>query len=251
MPRRAPVERPEVIAAGTLSSSAQGQPIRRMLMPLYSQECQSPPASNGGTSATKILTARTPGVQYLEKRSMNRAVLPLPSSASETSLMIRAIVLSLAGLSTRTSSTPSVLMLPAKTASPTVLLTGMLSPVTGLSSSALEPLVIVPSHGTRAPGLISTVCPTFRLSALTSVVLPAWIRNAFLGVSFAKALMPLRALPAAMLSINSPMLNKTRTTAASATSPIPSAPKAAIVASVLIPSGLPYCTPAQARVATG
>ncbi len=73
--------------------------------------------------------------------------------------MIRAMVLSAAVFSTSTLSTPSVLMLPAKTWSPTVLNTGTLSPVTGLSSRLDVPLTMRPSAGTRAPGRTCTWFP--------------------------------------------------------------------------------------------
>ena len=93
------------------------------------------------------------------------------------------MVLSLASLSTLMLSTPSVLMLPANTLSPTVLLTGMLSPVTGLSSKLDVPLRMMPSAGTLPPGRTCTVCPTRSESAGTSRVWPFSSSSAVLGAS--------------------------------------------------------------------
>ena len=83
---------------------------------------------------------------------MKRSVGALLSCASSTSLTTRAMVLSAAAAVTRTRSTASPLIVPAKTLSSTPLRTGVLSPVTGASSMALSPAMITPSAGIRSPG---------------------------------------------------------------------------------------------------
>ncbi|AWR87954.1 hypothetical protein Mtai_v1c27260 (plasmid) [Meiothermus taiwanensis WR-220] len=186
---------------------------------------------------------------------MKRAVGALDPWASSTRWMMRAMVLSEGSLSTRTVSTPSVLMEPANTRSPGPLLTGTDSPVTGESSRAENPLRMVPSAGTRPPGRTCTTCPTRRLLAGTSRVRMSSPspsrRKAVLGAKAARALIPALALPAAMPSSSSPTANRNTTTAASGASPITTAPMAAMVTRVLMPKGLPSLTPAQALRASG
>ena len=83
---------------------------------------------------------------------MNRSVGALLSCASSTSFTTRAIVLSEAAAVTRTRSTASPLMVPAKTLSSALLRSGVLSPVTGASSMALSPAMITPSAGDPVAG---------------------------------------------------------------------------------------------------
>ena len=154
-PRRAPALRPLVIAAGTLRTSAQGQPISSRLRPLYSHgESGSP--SSGGPNATSADTSTTPGVYTRLKRSMKRAVGARLSSACSIRCRMRARVVSFASRVTRTVRVPSVLTLPPNTSSPAARRTGTLSPVTALSSRPETPSSITPSAGTRVPGVTST-----------------------------------------------------------------------------------------------
>ena len=64
-----------------------------------------------------------------------------------------------AAAATRTRSTASVLIVPANTAAPGPLRTGVLSPVTGASLIAPSPLMISPSAAMRSPGRIRMVAP--------------------------------------------------------------------------------------------
>ena len=61
---------------------------------------------------------------------------------------------------TRTVRTPDWLAVPAKTLSPTPLITGIDSPVSMLSSTLDEPSVTVPSTGKAMPGLTSSSSST-------------------------------------------------------------------------------------------
>ena len=83
------------------------------------------------------------------------------------------MVLSDAARVTRSRIAPSALMLPATTGSPGPRVTGMLSPVTGLSSRADRPSVMRPSQGTRSPGRTSTWSPMDSASAGTCSVVPS------------------------------------------------------------------------------
>src|SRR5690606_28319713 len=120
---------------------------------------------------------------------MNLATGALLASASSTKWMILAMVLSEAGLSTRTVSTASVAMLPANSVSPGALATGMLSPVTGASSMPAAPSTMVPSAGTRPPGCTRTRSPTASAATGTSRALPPSSSSATLSASAASAWM--------------------------------------------------------------
>ncbi len=65
------------------------------------------------------------------KRSTNACAGAFDACASSTSVMIRASVVSCAGFVARTSSVPSPLTLPAKTAMPGCTSAGIDSPVIG------------------------------------------------------------------------------------------------------------------------
>ena len=80
--------------------------------------------------------------------------------ASSTCRMIRATVLSEAGLVTSMSSAPSTTTDPAKTSFPGSRGTGMLSPVTGDSSTDERPSTTLPSTGTLSPGRTRNRSPT-------------------------------------------------------------------------------------------
>ena len=94
-----------------------------------------------------------------ENRSMKRSVGARASCASSTRRMMRAIVLSSAAFVTRTRSAASRLIEPAKTPSPSPLVRGIDSPVTGDSSMLDLPDRMTPSAGMRSPGRATTVCP--------------------------------------------------------------------------------------------
>ena len=84
-------------------------------------------------------TTSTPGVYQREKRSIKRSVGAFDSCASSTRRTTRAMVLSAAAAVTFTRRAASVLMVPANTGSSGFLRLGVLSPVTGASSTALSP----------------------------------------------------------------------------------------------------------------
>lgn len=73
--------------------------------------------------------------------------------------MMRAVRLSPAGAVTSTSIVDERFTVPDQTLSPSVFSAGMPSPVTMDWSSAVAPLMILPSSGTRSPGLTRTTAP--------------------------------------------------------------------------------------------
>ncbi len=182
---------------------------------------------------------------------MKRSVGAFFSCASSTSLMTRAMVLSAAAAVTRTRSAPSPLTVPAKTFAPASFRTGVLSPVTGASSTPLSPETMMPSAGSRSPGRTRTMAPGARLSAGTSTVLPFSSRSADFGTSAVSACMLARALPAATPSSSSPIRNRRTTMAASSPAPMKTAPAAAMVISISIEKGVPDSAAMSARLAIG
>ena len=206
---------------------------------------------SGGTRITSADRATITGMYQRLKRSMNRSVGARASSASSTNRMMREIVLSSAALVTRIRSAASVLIDPANTGSPGPLVTGMLSPVTGLSSTPLAPSTMSPSAGIRSPGRARTVCPTVSDAAATSRVLSPSTSKAVLGTRFASARMPSRALLAATPSSTSPTANRNTTSAASSAAPMNRAPIAAIVIRLSMVKNCPMVAAAKARRATG
>jgi hypothetical protein len=178
---------------------------------------------------------------------MKRSVGALDSCASSTRAMTLEMVLSAAAAATRTLMAVSVLMVPAKTVSPTPLLLGTLSPVTGASSMAPRPSTIAPSAGMRSPGRTSTTCFRARLDAWTSRTPSPSTSSAVLGTRSARPLMLARARPAAKPSSISPTRKSRTTVAASSVAPMTTAPMAAIDISVSMENGLPAMAPATAR----
>ena len=171
----------------------------------------------------------------LAKRSTKRCVGARLPWACSTAWMMRASVLSAAAAVLRSSNSPVWLMLPANTASPTVLSTGMLSPVTLAWSRLLAPCTMRPSSGTRAPGLTRSTLPTGTASTARFCQLPsALCTSAWGGLKSSKPLMALRARSTARASIASAMAYSAMTMAASGHWPMRKAPVTATVISALI-----------------
>ena len=200
---------------------------------------------------TKTDTSIAPGVQMLLNFSMKRCVGARDAVASSTILTMRLMVLSLAAAVTWIRNSAAVLTEPATTGSPGLRATGMLSPVTGLSSTADWPSRINPSHGIRSPGRTCTMSPSASWSAGRSCTKPSRSTRAVRGMRFASALMPDRACPAATFSSISPTANSTTTKAASSAAPITTAPRAATTISVSMENGLPAQASASARRPNG
>ncbi|MNI49492.1 hypothetical protein D3C73_1041040 [compost metagenome] len=182
---------------------------------------------------------------------MKRSVGAFFSCASSTSRTTRAIVLSSAAAVTRMRKAASPLIVPANTCSPSLLETGVLSPVTGASSIALVPATTMPSAEIRSPGRTRMTEPTVRFSAGTSRVLPPSSSKAVFGTNAVRLWMLERALPAATPSRSSPTRNRKTTAAASSDASMITAPTAAIVISISIENGVPAKAAMIARRAIG
>ena len=147
--------------------------------------------------------------------------------ASWTKPMILLIVLSDASLVTCSSRAPLPLIVPEKTESPTLLWTGMLSPVIGLWSTVVDPRTTEPSTGSRSPGLTITRSPMASSSMPISTSSPTRWTLAVSGRSSARPEIACRVRSEANDSRAPLSVNKKRSSAPSSHSPIRAAPRAA------------------------
>ena len=127
------------------------------------------------------------GVYQAEKRSMNSCVFAFASWASSTRWMIRASVVSDPTPVARTRRKPPRETVPAKTWSPALFSTGIDSPVIEASSRAPVPPTTMPSTGTFAPFLTSTVSPVATCAAGTSTWTPSRSTTATSGATATSA----------------------------------------------------------------
>ena len=81
-------------------------------------------------------------------------------------------------------SAPVVFIVAAETVSPSALSTGMLSPVRADSSTALCPLMTLPSAGMLSPGRTMNISPLFTCSAGITSSFPSRSTDAVFGASF-------------------------------------------------------------------
>lgn len=119
--------------------------------------------------------------------------------------------------------------------SPTVLSTGMLSPVTEAWFTALAPAMTTPSSGTRAPGRMRTTASSATLAAAACCQAPwGWRTSAVSGARSSRPLMALRARSTERASISSARAYNAITMAASGHWPMTNAPVTATVISALM-----------------
>ena len=102
----------------------------------------------------------------------------------------------------------------AETSSPACLSTGMLSPVSADSSTALMPSTITPSTGMLSPGFTAKKSPANTSSTDTSVSTPSTILRAVLGASFIRLLRASVVLPLDLASSILPTVMRVRIMAA-------------------------------------
>ena len=126
----------------------------------------------------------TVGTKIPETRSAIFAIGALVAAASLTILMIWESVVS---SPTRVAShliNPDWLTVAAETRSPAALSTGMLSPVSADSLTALFPSTITPSTGMFSPGRTMKISPFFTCSIGTVASWPLRRMTAVFGASF-------------------------------------------------------------------
>ncbi len=163
----------------------------------------SPPSSHqpAKVSAAAAITA---GTNTAEMRSASRWIWPLPAWACSTSRTICARAVSAPTAVARTVSSPLALRVAPATRSPAVFSTGMLSPVSIDSSTALSPSTTSPSTGTFSPGRTRTRSPTATSSTGTRTSSPSRTTRACLAPSSSSARIAWPARPRARASNQRP-----------------------------------------------
>ena len=146
----------------------------------------------------------TAGTKYAAMTSARRAMGGLDPCACSTSRMICASAVSAPTLVARNVKEPVVFMVAPITSSPSLLTTGIGSPVSIASSTADEPLTTTPSTGTFSPGRTTTRSPTTTLSTGTSTSTPPRCTRAVRGCSPMSALIAAPVWPLARASSSRP-----------------------------------------------
>ena len=106
------------------------------------------------------------------------------AAASLTILMICDRVVSSPTCMARHFKNPDLLTVAAETLSPAALSTGMLSPVSADSSTALSPSIITPSAGILSPGRTKNISSFCTVSIGTVFSSPSFKITALFGASF-------------------------------------------------------------------
>ena len=139
----------------------------------------------------------------------------LVSAASLTTVIICESVVSFPTLVALHLISPEVLRVAAYTLLPSLFSTGMLSPVIDDSSTELLPSMITPSTGIRSSAFTTNTSSTLTLSISTSFSAPfSSTITAFLATSFMRFLSALVVLPFMRASSIFPTLTRVRITAA-------------------------------------
>ncbi len=194
MPFFAPMPFPTIIATGVASPSAQGQLMTSTEMALASAKPELSPTSSQITPV-KSAMPMTAGTKTPDTLS---ATLAIGAFVAAASLTIRIICDKVVSSPTRTASQrrkPDWFRVAAETLSPACLSTGMLSPVSAASFTALVPSTTMPSTGIFSPGLTTNTSPILTCAISTSVSAPFRITTAFFGASFIRLLMASVVLP--------------------------------------------------------
>ena len=179
----APIPFPTIMATGVASPRAQGQLMTRTEIPLASAYPNSFPVS----SQTMVVTTAiliTVGTKTPETLSAILAIGAFVAAASLTILIIWERVVS---SPTRVAShriNPDWFTVAAETASPGFLSTGILSPVSAASLTALFPSRTTPSTGMFSPGRTTKTSPFRTCSMGTVASCPFRTTTAVLGASF-------------------------------------------------------------------
>ena len=158
IPFLAPSPLPTMIATGVARPRAQGQLMTSTEMPRASAYPKGRPISIQTTVVTSAM-AMTTGTKTPETLSAILAIGALVAAASLTILMIWERVVSSPTRVASQRRKPDWLMVAADTRSPSDLSTGMLSPVSADSFTALEPSRILPSTGMLSPGRTRKMSP--------------------------------------------------------------------------------------------
>ena len=183
---------------GVASPSAHGQAISSTDTAATSAcvtRGSGPNANHSAHDHTAMST--TAGTKTPEIRSANRCTGAFELCAAATMPMICASTVSLPTFVARYRSEPPPLMVAPVTSLPSVLATGMASPVIIDSSTVEVPDMTMPSTGSCSPGRMAMMSPTRTSSMAMLVSLPSRTTRAVFGCRPANARMaspvPLRA----------------------------------------------------------
>ncbi len=156
---------------------------------------------------------------------------------------MRARVVSAPTPSAVTYSTPPWTIVPAYTRAPSLLSSGIGSPVIVLSSTAALPRSTSPSTGILCPGLITTVSPRSTSPGATSTCPLPRSTRAVCGTRSMRLRSSRRVRSRVLASSHPPRTKRKVTAAASQCSPMTSAPAVAMVTS----TSMPICLRASER----
>ena len=183
MPCFAPMPLPTIMATGVASPSAHGQLMTRTEMPRASAKPTLWPASSH-TMVVMTAIVITVGTNTPDTLSATFAIGALVAAASLTIWMIWDRVVSSPTLTASQRIKPDWFTVAAETLSPTVLSTGMLSPVRAASFTALLPSNTMPSTGMFSPGRTTKTSPFCTCSMPTVTSSPSRTTTAVFGASF-------------------------------------------------------------------
>ena len=211
IPFFAPTPFPTIIATGVASPSAHGQLITSTEIPLASAKLNSFPIKSHTIKVTTAMEMTT-GTNTPDTLSAILAIGALVAAASLTILIIWESVVSTPTLVASQRINPDWFIVAADTSSPTVLSTGMLSPVR--AASALLPSKITPSTGIFSPGRTTKISPWCTCPIGTVTSCPPRTIVAFCGASFIRLFKASVVLPLDLASSVLPTVIKVRIIAA-------------------------------------
>ncbi len=169
IPFLAPIPFPTIIATGVASPSAHGQLMTSTEIPRANANPISFPASS---HTIMVITAMviTAGTKIPDTLSAIFAIGALVAAASDTILMIWESVVSSPTRVASQRRNPDWFVVAALTEEPFCLSTGILSPVSAASLTALLPSRTIPSTGMFSPGRTTKVspCRTSVIDTITS-----------------------------------------------------------------------------------
>ena len=193
------------MATGVARPRAHGQLITRTDIPRESTNAVSFPAIIHTIIVISASTS-TVGTNTPDTLSAILAIGAFPDAASPTMAIIWERVVSSPTLVARHLRKPDILMVAALTLLSGSLSTGILSPDSADSSTALFPSITCPSTGMLSPGLTTNISPTTTSSAAIFFSSPSRITFAVLGASSISPFMALVVLPLEYASRVFPMV---------------------------------------------
>ena len=193
-PFLAPTPLPTMIATGVARPRAHGQLITSTEIPLASAKPKGWPARIHIIVVTTAMEITT-GTKTPDTLSATFAIGAFVAAASLTIFIICERVVSSPTLVASQRRKPDWFMVAAETPSPGSLSTGMLSPVSAASLTALLPSSTTPSTGIFSPGRTTKTSPFLTCSTGTSTSCPSLTITAVFGESFIRLLSASVVLP--------------------------------------------------------